>query len=135
MSDGPHTFGPGKNLPFDVAIIGAISTVNRRPRIDRVDEIDRRVAELSGGKTASEFLLECAADAHARGLKPPTDDERDRIQRQAAIYLLKHGSPEQIQFAKECITCRKDVKRDRHGRTTGTAVVGGTGQASGRGGR
>lgn len=103
-----------------VALLCAIAAVNRRPRVDRVDEIDERIAELSGGKTVKEFLLECEAEAYSRGLSPPTPEQRDRIERQAAAYLLRTGDPDRIAFVKSWIERKKDVQSGRARDAAGT---------------
>ena len=73
------------------------------------------------GIDTTEFALDAAREAYARGLSPPTAEQRDRIERQAAVYLIKHGNPEQIQFAKERT---KDVNSGQAARRA--AVVGRT---------
>src|ERR1017187_10348906 len=65
------------------------------------------------GIDTTEFALDAAREAYARGLSPPTAEQRDRIERQAAVYLIKHGNPEQIEVVQAWLDARKDVRSGR----------------------
>ena len=65
------------------------------------------------GIDTTEFVLDAAREAYARGLSPPTTEQRDRLQRQAAAYLIKHGNPEQIEVVQAWLDARKDVRSGR----------------------